>query len=90
MIEFSGSDKNIQRKVRRAFEYLKSQNSLIFKLMPDALTATLLKAIFIAIDEDLANYNTIKNPPIGTIQGALEINTTTESSLDGIPYDKEV
>lgn len=89
MTQFLGSDKNIQRKVRRAFEYLKTQNSLIFKLMPNAMMATLLKSIFIAIDEDLANYNTIKNPPINTPQGALEINNFTESSLDGIPYDKE-
>lgn len=89
-IEFSGSDPNIQRKVRRAYQLLKQMNPIFAVLIPNTLVVALFKAIYIANDEDLANYNTIKNPPPMTPQGAIEFNITDSSLLNPVPYDLDV
>lgn len=87
MITFNGSEPHIQRVIRRAFEVIKSGPKAI-KLVPGAFINMLLKAIVIAVYEDLANNNLIQVDNV--TPGAIIFDTTTASLLDPIPYDTDV
>ncbi len=83
-ISFGGTDENIQRKIRRAYDYMQSEDPESFAILKNGM-ATFLKGIFIALDEDLTNLATVDT---GT--GAIQIDTTTVSELNPVPYDEEV
>lgn len=83
MTTFEGSDNNIQRKVRRAYDYLKTRHPIAFKLFPGGFLASFLKAIFIATDEDYTDF-------VESDGHAIEIDTTTESELEPVPFDEDI
>lgn len=87
MDSFTGGQPHIQRVVRRAYSIIKSSDSVFTKLFPGGFLNVFLKAITIAIFEELANYNTLKNNMIP--DGLIEFEVTTESTLDPMPYDNE-
>jgi len=84
MTIYSGGDPNIQRKARRAFNYLKTEAPEISKLMSGSTLDKFLKSIFIALDEDYKD-----NTTVDTGTGEIIIDETTVSTLDPIPFDKE-
>ena len=85
MTTFTGTDINIQRKVRRAWNYLETTAPNSFKAVPGTFLADLLKAIMIAIDEDTEDLLAAD-----TMTGDIVVDVTTESLLNPVPYDKEI
>lgn len=86
---FNGSNNNIQRKVRRAFDHLKNNPNKQLVPISDSYLVEILKSIFIAIDEDLANYNHLYNALPSDPDGAILIDTSTVSTLDPAPFDMD-
>lgn len=84
-MSFTGADNNIQRKVRRAVQYLQEKNSSVFAQFSGSHLPDMLKAIFIALDEDYSELNTIA----GTPTGVIDVDITTVSSLPPAPFDSE-
>lgn len=85
MTTYTGTDANIQRKVRRAWNYLETTAPNSFKAVPGTFLVDLLKAIMIAIDEDTEDLLSAD-----TITGDISVDITTASTLNPVPYDKEI
>jgi len=87
MTNFQSSDNNIERKKRRAYDFLINSPSkdLWLQVFGEGL-ADLLSAIFIAIDEDYTNYNNANLNPL--VSGLILPDTSTQSNLNPLPKDK--
>lgn len=83
MTTYSGADNNIQRKVRRAYAYIKDTKPEIFASLPGENLSFIFKAIFIALDEDYKDTTTVDTTEI-------LIDTSTVSTLNPVPNDPEV
>ena len=81
----SGGDPIVQRTIRRAYQILKTEDPSLYEQLKGTKMSIMLKAMSIAILEDLVNYN---HSP-GTL-GAINLDNTTTSTLDPIPYDPDV
>ena len=84
-VTLDGSSIPVQRVIRRYFDYLKTTSPTTFKLASGSELATMAKAMAISILEEMANLN---EP--STTTGAITLDMTTESTLEPIPYDKDV
>lgn len=84
-VDFVPTDKNIQRIVRDAFDYLQNKSNSPINIIGSGATVELIKAIAIAICNELGNYNeTIPSP---STTGSILFDLTTSSTKEAIPFD---